>query len=189
MVWAQTLNQNLQNLLPVSWWDDEPERRTPTKLLRKLVFERDKGICQICHKKVDPFDWELAHNKAKVRGGRLTVGNTFVAHSICNRSQGTLTLKRTRRALGLSSPEDEVRRGLKKLTMPQLRYLASNSGVKVRGSVSEGLFETVRTAPSKLKYVNVLAKTVSLKDVNRARQIQPAPKKRKRRKSDDWSFW
>ncbi len=174
----------------MSFWGDKPKtRRTPQKLLRRLVWERDKGICQICHKKVSQFDWELAHDKAHVKGGRLTVGNTFVAHSSCNSSQGTLSRRQVLRAVGLRTPEDNIREDLKRLTVSQLRYLASEKGVKVRGSVSEGFFQTTRTAPSKGKYVNSLAKTVATRDISKARAFRPQPKKRRRKKERGLFDW
>ena len=167
----------------MGFWGDEPEaRRTPTKILRRLVWERDKGICQICGKKVGQFDWELAHNRAHAKGGKMTIGNTFVAHSSCNSSQGTLSLMQTRRAIGLTGPQDNIRRALKGLSLVQLRNLASKKGVQVRGSVSEGLFETVRTAPSKAKYVNALAKRVSIGEIGKAKAFVPANPKRRRRR-------
>ena len=171
----------------MGWLWDEPEtRRTPTKLLRRLVWQRDRGICRICGKKVGQFDWELAHNRAHSRGGRLTLGNTFVAHSSCNRSQGTLTVKQTRRAIGLTTKEDDVKKRLRSLTVPQLRYLKSKHGVKVRGSVSEGFFETIRTAPSKAKLVNALSMVVGKKDVVAAESFRPLPKKKRSRSSSSW---
>ena len=132
------------------------------------------------------FDWELAHNRAHSRGGRLTLGNTFVAHSSCNRSQGTLTVKQTRRAIGLTTEEDDVKKRLRSLTVPQLRYLKSKHGVKVRGSVSEGFFETTRTAPSKAKLVNALSRVVGKKDVVAAESFRPQPKKKRHRSSSSW---
>ena len=145
-----------------SLWDKPERRRTPTKLLRRLVWQRDRGICRICGRKVGQFDWELAHNRAHSRGGRLTVGNTFVAHSSCNRSQGTLTVKQTRRAIGLTTEEDDVKKRLRGLTVPQLRYLKSNHGVKVRGSVSEGFSRRLGQRPPRpswsMLFLELLAK-------------------------------
>lgn len=174
----------------MSIWGDEPEtRRTPKKLLRRLVWERDKGVCQICGKKVGQFDWELAHNRARSRGGKMTVGNTFVAHSSCNSSQGTLSLRQTQRAIGLTAPEDNIRKALRKLTVSQLRYLASQKEVKVRGSVSEGWFSTTRTAPSKTKYVNSLTKVVTQRDISQAKAFKPEPKKHRRRREPGLFGW
>ena len=113
----------------------------------------------------------------------MTIGNTFVAHSSCNSSQGTLSLRQTRRAIGLSGPKDNIRSALNGLSIAQLRNLASKKDVKVRGSVSEGLFESVRTAPSKAKYVNALAKRVSIGEIGKAKTFVPAKPKRRRRRN------
>jgi hypothetical protein len=174
----------------LSFWGDEPERRrTPKQLLRRLVWERDNGVCQICGKKVGQFDWELAHDKAHAKGGKLTLRNTFVAHSSCNSSQGTLSLRQTRRAIGITTPEDNLKKELKRLTVSQLRRLAAKSGIKVHGTVSEGFFETTRVAPSKTKFVNALARKVNLKAVQAAGSFKPEPKKKRRRRQTGLFGW
>src|SRR5439155_14749587 len=46
------------------WGDDEPKRKSVSKFLRKAVWDRDGGKCQLCGKPADPFDFDLAHNRA-----------------------------------------------------------------------------------------------------------------------------
>jgi 5-methylcytosine-specific restriction endonuclease McrA len=75
----------------------------PKKIVKRLVWERDEGRCQICNKKVDPWDWQLARDRAGVKGGKYTVDNCFVAHSSCNESMGTNTLKQVRKKIGIST--------------------------------------------------------------------------------------
>jgi hypothetical protein len=75
-------------------------RRTPTKFLRRAVWARDDGICRLCGLPVDPYRWDLAHDKAYSKGGPLTVANTYVAHPDCNRSIGTMTRKEALRSVG-----------------------------------------------------------------------------------------
>ena len=71
------------------WGDDEPKRKSVSKFLRKAAWDRDGGKCQLCGKPADPFNFDLAHNRAHARGGKLTLANTYVAHPSCNRSIGT----------------------------------------------------------------------------------------------------
>ncbi len=159
------------------------------KVLRRRVWERDKGICQICMKPVTDYDWALGHDKARSKGGQWTYSNTFVAHTSCNSSQGTLSLRQVHRVVGLTRPGNVVRKALKDLSVIQLRSLASKKGVKVRGSVSEGWFADERKAPSKSKYVNALAKIVSLEEVSAAKSlVAEKPKKRRKRERGlfDW---
>ncbi len=145
------------------WDDDEPKKSVPKKLLRRTVWERDKVICQVCGKPADQFDWELGHNRARSRGGKLTFKNTYVVHSSCNRSQQTLSLREVRRAAGIQETgQEQAKRVLATLTMKQLKYLAKRHHVKLRGKVvDEGWFgETSTKAPTKRRYVNALAKVI-----------------------------
>src|ERR1022692_943810 len=141
------------------FFDDPPTRKAVPAALRRIVVVRVKGTCQICFKEVGQWDWELGHNKAASKGGKLTARNTFVVHSLCNRSQGNKSLKEFRKTLGVTSKENEARKLLKGLTIPQLRYLTTKLSLKVKGQVTEDrFFGTSRSPLSKLKYVNALSK-------------------------------
>jgi len=79
---------------------------SPTKkgvskaILKRIVWKRDKGVCQLCHIKIRQNEvWDLARNRA---GRPYAVNNTFVAHHDCNISQGRKTRKRTLRQIGAS---------------------------------------------------------------------------------------
>ena len=142
------------------WDDDEPKKRVPTKLLRRIVWERDRGICQLCGGSADPMNWELAHNRAYRKGGKLTEKNTFVAHPACNRSQGTMTKKSALRAAGFETREDQLRRELNQMSLAKLKELAKKHGVHVQSRVIEHFFSTERKAPTKRQYVNELVKVM-----------------------------
>jgi hypothetical protein len=147
------------------WGDDEPKRRTPPTVLRRLVWDRDQGICQICHRRAEPDDWQLAHNRAVVRGGKLTLKNTFVAHPLCNRSMATKTRAELSKTLGIESPARKSREVLDKLSMAELKVLAKKHSVKVKGRTEEGLWFREKKPPTKRQYVNALAKALSADDV------------------------
>ena len=151
-----------------SFWDDKPKKRKtiPKKLLRQAVWKRDKGICRVCGRRVDPNDWALGHNRARSKGGKLTFKNTYVVHPLCNRSQHTLTLKETRRLIG--SPEtdqEKARRLLNSLTVDQLKNLAGRHGIKLRGKVVDSFLWRETQPPSKRQYVNALAKVLTSRQV------------------------
>lgn len=55
---------------------------------RRIVFERDEGVCGICNSAVDPADWHLDHVVAIARGGEHSYANTQVSHPLCNRRKG-----------------------------------------------------------------------------------------------------
>lgn len=54
---------------------------------RKVVFERDNGICHICLDVVDPADWHLDHIIPLSKGGPHSYDNTAVSHPFCNESK------------------------------------------------------------------------------------------------------
>lgn len=70
-----------------------------SKTKRSRIFERDKGECQICHRKLkleseNVFDKDLAHIdhiKPRSLGGKNDDGNLRVLCSKCNTSRGNIT--------------------------------------------------------------------------------------------------
>ena len=148
------------------WGDDEPKRKSVSKFLRKAVWDRDGGKCQLCGKPADPFNFDLAHNRAHARGGRLTLANTYVAHPSCNRSIGTHTKKSALRQVGIETPEDRVRRKLNGMSLPKLKELAKQNGVKVKGRVEENwLWGDQRKPPTKRQFVGKLVKILKDDDL------------------------
>jgi 5-methylcytosine-specific restriction endonuclease McrA len=56
----------------------------------RVVFERDKGICGICRKRVNlNSQWEIDHVIPICRGGAHAYANVQLAHPRCNRSKFT----------------------------------------------------------------------------------------------------
>jgi 5-methylcytosine-specific restriction endonuclease McrA len=51
---------------------------------KRIVFERDKGICHICQLPADPKKWELEHIVPLSKGGQHNYSNVAVAHRSCN---------------------------------------------------------------------------------------------------------
>ncbi|MEM4713839.1 MAG: HNH endonuclease [Candidatus Bathyarchaeia archaeon] len=173
------------------FWEEE-RRPTPSKILKKMVYERDRGICQICGKRVDPFNFEIGHNRAHVKGGKLTLRNAILLCPTCNKSMRTLSLKEVRKKLGLpETPEERAKKLLQKLNLSELKYLAQRHRIRVKGRVSEGLFGETRSPPTKRQYVNALAKELTIEQINREINNMPKPKtkpKKKWRKSSGWLF-
>jgi hypothetical protein len=91
-------------------WDDEPTKRISKKILRRTIWERDKGKCRLCGTKIRAGeDWDIARQRA---GGSYTVGNTYVAHHTCNISQGRSTVGEVKRMLGILSPDSKKKERL-----------------------------------------------------------------------------
>jgi hypothetical protein len=173
-----------------SLWDEPKKKTIPKKLLRRSVWERDKGICQICHRPVDQFDWELGHNRARSHGGKFTIKNTFVVHPSCNRSQQTLTLKETRRLIGGPLTEEEkAKQVLNGLPMVKLKHLAKKHDIVLRSKTVESFWEKKVVPPSKRQYVNALARVMRADRVKSELRSYKPPQVKRRKKKDDWSLF
>lgn len=55
---------------------------------RDVVFVRDRGICYLCGKSVDPSDWHLDHVIPLSKGGDHLYENVKVTHPLCNLKKG-----------------------------------------------------------------------------------------------------
>ena len=56
---------------------------------RKVIFERDNGICHVCGIAVDPNSWDLDHIVPLKDGGNHTYDNVAVSHRKCNRGRAS----------------------------------------------------------------------------------------------------
>jgi hypothetical protein len=95
-------------------------------------------------------------------------------------------VRELRKVLGVTSKEDTLRTDLKRLTLPQLKRLAKSHRISLKRTVTEDIFTTSIRAPSKLKYVNALAKVVSSREITVAASYLPERKKRRRRRESSW---
>lgn len=49
-----------------------------------ILLERDDGVCGICGRDVDPFNFQIDHVVPLSRGGEHSYANTQAAHASCN---------------------------------------------------------------------------------------------------------
>jgi hypothetical protein len=171
------------------FFDEEPKRTKPTATLKRMVFERDEGICRVCTKKIDLFSFEIGHDKAHSKGGKLTLKNSILICSPCNKSMRTLTLRQVRKDLGLLDTNEKVKKALNKLSMKELKYLAKVKDIKPKGKVSEGLFASTTIAPFKRQYVTALAKEMSEEQIQQNLKNMPKETKKKRNKKSNSLFF
>ena len=172
------------------FWEDEPRRPTPTKALKKIVYQRDKGRCRVCNMEVAPFNFEIGHNIAHSRGGKLTLKNAILLCSSCNKSMRTLSLKQVKAQLGLPEPpENKAKKSLQKLSLRELKYLAKKHRIKLKSRISEGFFTTTTLAPTKRQYVNSLAKELNEEQINEEIKNMPKREPKKKRKRRSSSFF
>lgn len=170
-------------------FSDEERRTKPTAALKRLVFGRDRGICRLCGQKVDPFDFDIGHNTAFARGGKLNFRNALLLHPKCNKSMQKLNLKQAKEALGMPESQEEAsKRILKTLGINQLKHLAKENFIKLKPKVEEGWFSREVIQPSKLQYVNAIAKVLGPDQIKTKLASLPRPE-RKRRRVKKRSFW
>ena len=151
-----------------------------------MVFLRDKGVCRVCNEKVDPFNFEIRHDIAHSKGGKLTLQNAILICSLCNKSMRTLSLKQMRKQLGLPEPEsqqDKTKKALNKLSMKELKFLAKNQGIKLKGRVEESLFSSTTLAPTKSQYLKALLKEMDEQKIKQELENMPKRTKKKRKKN------
>ena len=164
---------------------EDGTRPKPSKLLRKLVYERDRGISQLCGEHVDQWDFDIGHKIAYSKGGKLTLRNAVLLHPLCNRTMWTRRPKQERKALGLpETAEESKKKALNGLTTTQPKYLAKKHRIKVKGRVYEDWLSSSWLSPTKRQYVNALSKVLKEESIDKELNGMPKPtKKKKRRKS------
>jgi len=52
------------------------------------VFDRDKGICQICDEPIGDSTWHVDHVIPLARGGEHSYANVQLSHAVCNLQKG-----------------------------------------------------------------------------------------------------
>lgn len=67
---------------------------------RKYIFSRDRGICHLCKRKVDPKNWHLDHLTPLSKGGEHSHRNVAVACPRCNLRKGPGRLRSQTRLCG-----------------------------------------------------------------------------------------
>ena len=63
----------------------KPSAPRPSRALREKVYQRDRGICQLCGEPVKAGQlFTLDHRKPSSHGGSTTYANCRLAHKSCN---------------------------------------------------------------------------------------------------------
>lgn len=161
--------------------EERDSKRRLSEREKKILFERAKGKCEICGKKISYLEMQQGHNRAWSKGGATTLKNSVCLCYKCNTLQGTRTKKQLLKDLGKKDPSAELKQNLKSLNISQLKSLAKKYNVKIRGKTEDmGLFGSKKIAPTKNQYINKLAKIVSDSDIKKAKVAKPIKKKKKK---------
>jgi len=95
-------NRQLHNWRAIKWRIEHPEearnqsaKKRARKYLqwvedvdRRIVYNRDKGICYLCGLPVDPKNWHQDHKIPLSKGGPHSYANVAVTHPRCNLEKG-----------------------------------------------------------------------------------------------------
>lgn len=65
------------------------QRERITKAVRQFIYQRDRGLCQICYTPVPRFCYHIDHRIPVAHGGSSIVSNLRLAHQSCNTKRGT----------------------------------------------------------------------------------------------------
>jgi len=177
----------------MNYFDDGYDsKRTLSIRDKQILYLRANKRCEnpACGKGIDFIDMEVGHkNKAYSKGGRTTLTNSVCLCHGCNKRQGTDSWTTFLKKQGVVDKKTKLKKSLQRLTLSQLKTLASKHKIKVTGKIVEDLFESRRKAPTKSQYINKLSGIVTEKETNSLPKETPKTvKRKKRRKSDDSWF-
>ena len=148
-------------------WEDEPSKRTLGIRERQILYDRAHKKCENCGRDIEFSDMQVGHKTAYSRGGGTTLRNSVALCYGCNKKQGTDSWEVFQRKQGKTIATDKLADMLNKLSMSELKYLATKHGIKLKSRYVEGgLFEDdYYKTPSKKRYIKELAKVLSESDV------------------------
>ena len=151
-------------------WDDEPTKRTLGIRERQILYDRAHHKCENCSRDIEFSDMQVGHKTAYSRGGGTTLRNSVALCYGCNKKQGTDSWEVFQRKQGKTIAADKLRDILNKLSVRELKYIATKHAIKLKGRYVEGTsFEDdYYQAPSKQRYIKELAKVLSENDVKSA---------------------
>jgi len=150
-------------------WDDEPTKRTLGIRERQILYDRAHHKCENCSRDIEFSDMQVGHKTAYSRGG-ATLRNSVALCYGCNKKQGTDSWEVFQRKQGKTIAADKLRDILNKLSVRELKYIATKHVIKLKGRYVEGTIfeEDYYQAPSKQRYIKELAKVLSENDVKSA---------------------
>jgi len=84
---------------PISFGSQWSSKRTLGKIDREILYQKAKGHCEGCGKKIDYADMQVGHKKAYSKGGATTHANSSCLCYTCNKHQGTGSLETLKKKL------------------------------------------------------------------------------------------
>lgn len=111
-------------------------RRRFTHEERSAIYDRTRGKCHICHRKMAFMNygvvgarmaWEVEHSNPQANGGTHRLNNLYGACIPCNRSKGAGSTRTVR-----------ARNGLRRAPLSAPKYAAAKRGNTVTGAALGG---------------------------------------------------
>src|SRR2546428_1441508 len=148
-------------------WDDGSARRSLGIREKQILYDRSQHKCENCNRSIEFSDMQVGHKTAYSRGGGTTLRNSVALCYGCNKKQGTDSWEVFQRKQGKTIASDKLRDMLNKLSMRELKYIATKHGIKLQGRYVEGglLEDDYYQAPSKGRYIKALSNVVTEGDV------------------------
>jgi hypothetical protein len=165
------------------WGDEKPTKRTLGIRDRQIVWVKANKKCENCGRPLDFHEMQIGHKTAFSKGGSTTMKNSVCLCYACNKLQGTDSWVTFQKKQGKSVEADPVKIRLKKLTITQLKYLAKEKDIKLKGKTEESFFSSSTIPPSKVQYVNALSKKIKEKEIDDILKNKPTTQKRTRKKT------
>lgn len=132
--------------------DDEPIRRALGIRNKQILYDEiAKGKCQNCGTEIKFSEMQVGHRTAYSKGGSTTLKNSVALCYRCNKLQGTDSSEAFQRKQGKTEVTDRLKDMLNKLSMRELKYIATRHGIKLKSRYVEGglLEDDYYQAPSK----------------------------------------
>jgi len=173
-----------------SWFDDEPVKRTLGIRDKQILWEKARHKCEnpFCGKTLDFTEMQVGHKTAASKGGKANLKNCVCLCYKCNKLQGTDNWEKFLRKQKPQLDNSKTKNILRNLSSNKLKFLAKKFNLNVKGKTEEGFFENYKKPPSKIQYVNALAKTISEDEITSSLKDMPQPVKKRKRKANN-SFW
>jgi hypothetical protein len=171
------------------WGNEKATKRTLGIRDRQIVWVKANKKCENCGKALDFHEMQIGHKTAFSKGGSTTIKNSVCLCYACNKLQGTDTWTTFQKKQGKTIEVDPVKTRLKKLTITQIKYLAKEKDIKLKGKTEESLFSSAKIPPTKTQYVNALSKKITEKEIDVLLKNKPVPQKKPRKKTKKTSLF
>src|SRR2546428_11571862 len=113
--------------------DEESSRRTLGIRERQILYDSAQKKCENCSRDLEFSDMQVGHKTAYSRGGNTTLRNSVSLCYGCNKKQGTDSWDVFQRKQGKTVAVDNLKSMLNKLSMKELKYIATKHGIKLKG--------------------------------------------------------